>query len=110
MPARQASAVLDVDLKPAACVVVAGDYDRPGSCGPDEIAGGAIDVDPLVEPVLRERFAEPLSDRAEERPLPARCGGSRRWRLRRRRRGGSRPTDLDGEGHGSRRHQLDARS
>jgi hypothetical protein len=22
--------VLDVDLKPAACVVVAGDYDRPG--------------------------------------------------------------------------------
>jgi hypothetical protein len=72
IPADDPVAVVDVDLETAALIVSAGDNDASASCGSDRVACVAVDIDPVVETVSRQRFAEPLSDRADEGPAPCR--------------------------------------
>jgi hypothetical protein len=66
--------VIDMDLQTPARVEGAADYDSSAARRADAIAGGAVDVDPLMEAVLRLVFAEGRSTRVLS---SARGGGYR---------------------------------
>ena len=76
--------MIDVDLEAATLVIRAGDNDEARARCPNRVASLAIDVDAVVEAVLRQRLPEVLGNRPDKRPEP---GGFPRC-SRRRSRGG----------------------